>query len=241
MKVYNQIFKYWLRIKDSDNVLLKEAVKTNMTNHNENKMTWYKIIDYFLRLTNIDTQNISTATSRFKESTKILFNIWWENEKKKDRTKLDFYFSIKRNFGFEKYLDNIRLQNRIPITKLRLSCHCLPVEVLRYTGVIREKRTCNICAMKKVGDEKHYLLECNNKGMADARTKFIANVQKICPQMKNFSSENIMKYCISMKDERIQEMTASFVHDLYNQYKKEVKLPPLKILCLRYMNQLRRP
>ena len=242
MKVYNQIFKYWLRIKDSENELLKEAVKTNLKNHNEGKMTWYKIIDYFIMLTNIDTQNTSSATIRFKESTKILFNLWWEAEKKKERTKLDFYFSLKRNFGFEKYLDNIRLKDRVPITKLRLSCHCLPVEVLRYTKPIvdREKRICNICSMKKVGDEKHYLLECNNKGMADVRAKFLDNVQKICPQMNAFSPDNIMTYCISMKDEKFQELTANFVHDLYRQYKKEDKLPPLKILCLRYMNQLRR-
>ena len=29
-----------------------------------------------------------------------------------------------------------------------------------------------------------------------------------------------------MKDEKIQELTANFVHDLYRQYKKEDKLPP---------------
>ena len=241
MKVFNQIYKYWLRIKDSENLLLKEAVTTNMINHENGKLTWYKIVDYLLKLTNVDTQNHSKTINEFKESMKILFNLWWEDERKKDKTKLDFYFSIKRNFGYEKYLDNIKYENRIAITKLRLSCHCLPVEVLRYSGTLREKRTCNICSMDKIGDEKHYLVECNNDRMVDIRSKFIANVQKICPIMKDFSIENIMTYCISMKDENIQEITAEFVHDLYKKYKKEEKLPPLKILCLRYLNKLRRP
>ena len=95
--------------------------------------------------------------------------------------------------------------------------------------------------MNKIGDEKHYLMECSNNRMVEIRSKFIANVQKICPIMRDFSKENIMTYCISMKDENIQEITAKFVHDLYKEYKKEEKLPPLKILCLRYLNKLRRP
>ena len=37
---------------------------------------------------------------------KILFDVGWEAAAfLKDRSKLDFYFSLKKNFGFENYLD----------------------------------------------------------------------------------------------------------------------------------------
>ena len=68
--------------------------------------------------------------------------------------------------------------------------------------------------MNKIGDEKHYLKECQNKGMVDIRQKFILEMKEICPQMTIFSDENIIDYCISMKDENTQENTAKFVHDL---------------------------
>ena len=50
MKVYNQIYKYWLRIKTSDNELLKESLKVNQLNHQEGKNTWFKVIEYLLKL-----------------------------------------------------------------------------------------------------------------------------------------------------------------------------------------------
>ena len=77
--------------------------------------------------------------------------------------------------------------------------------------------------------------------MAAIRTKFISDVKKMSPQMTNFSTENIMNYCVSMKDKLLHEITANFISNLFRQYKIEDNLPPLKILCLRYMGKIRRP
>ena len=172
---------------------------------------------------------------------KILFQMWWTSETKKDRTKLDFYFSIKKNFGYEQYLDINDRNARKATSKLRMSCHCLPIEILRYNGTNRVDRTCNICTLNKLGDERHYLTECKNKGMAAIRTKFISDVKKISPQMTNFSTENIMTYCVSMKDKLLHEITSNFISNLLKQYKIEDNLPPLEILCLRYMGKIRKP
>ena len=172
---------------------------------------------------------------------KIMFQIWWKSETNKDRTKLDFYFSIKKNFGYEKYLDIEDRNARIATSKLRLSCHCLPIEVLRYYGTDRIDRTCNICSQNKIGDEKHYLTECGNQGMADIRTKLISDIKETCPQMTNFSIQNIMTYCVSMSDEKIHVITSKFISNLLKQYKKEDSVPPLRIMCLRYMGKIRKP
>ena len=158
----------------------------------------------------------------------------------KEKTKLDFYFSVKKNFGFENYLDNINHSARTQLTKLRLSCHCLPVEILRYSGIERKDRNCDICKSRNIGDEKHYLTECLNAGMVEVRQKFISDIKTLCPQMTAFSTKNIMTYCIAMKDEKIQKITAEFIKNLFKCYKAEKKLPPLHILCLRHINKTKK-
>ena len=178
----------------------------------------------------------------FKRNMETLFDIWWKNESEKENTKLDFYFSIKKHFGFESYLDNENITHsaRVATTKFRLSSHCLPVEVLRYYDTDRQDRKFNICLSNKIGDEYHYLVKCQNKGMVGIRNNFVEEAQQICSQLKNFSVENIILYCSTMKDKEVQEITANFLSNLIRQFKIEDKLPPLQILCLRYLGIMRK-
>ena len=44
-----------------------------------------------------------------------------------------------------------------------------------------------------------------------------------------------------MKDETLQDLSARFVDVLYKRYKMEDNLPPLQILCLRFMRMVRKP
>ena len=76
--------------------------------------------------------------------------------------------------------------------------------------------------------------------MAGVRERSLSAVIQLDSQMENFSSENIMTYCLSMKDEKFQVTTANFILDLFKQYKKEDNVPPLQILCLRYMGKIRK-
>ena len=137
---------------------------------------------------------------------------------------------------------NIELNARIHVTKLRLSAHCLPVEILRYSKQYpnREDRTCNICVLNVLGDENHYFLDCKNRRIADVRSTFLESVKRLCPQLSNFDNNNLIKYCFSLKDNLIQEPTTTFATELYESYKKEEKLPPLKIMCLKRIFYLRR-
>ncbi len=244
MKAYTQIFKYWLRLKNTENKLLKEALKINIEDHTKGKKSWLKIIEFLKKVTGADyTGNILKDTQNFKLRIKAFFDVSWEAEAfLKDRSKLDFYFSLKKTFGYEKYLDNLDLSARVHVTKLRLSGHCLPVEILRYNKKYpnREDRTCNICELNVLGDEKHYLNSCKNKRMTDVRSIFLESIKQTCPQLALFKNEDIITYCLCMKDELIQEPTAIFIKQLYATYKEEVKLPPLKIICLKRMRKLRR-
>ena len=221
-----------------------QALEINIKDHRNGKTSWYRIIDYLRKLTNQkDTSNTQTNIDNFKLAMKIMFEVGWEADGLlKERSKLDFYFSIKKNFGFESYLDSIELGSRVHMTKLRLSAHCLPVEILRYSKQYpnREDRTCNICEMNVLGDENHYLLDCTNRRMADARSSFLGCIKSLCPQLSGFDNKNIIKYCFSMKDKTTVEPTAKFAKEIYETYRKEEKLPPLKIMCLKKIGMLRR-
>ena len=243
MKVYTQIFKYWLRLNNTDNKFLREALQINIEDHQKGKNSWCKTIEYLKKYTGItSTEDTPKTIKDFKLALKLIFDVWWECETLKDRSKLDFYFSLKRTFGFEKYLDALDLSARIHVTKIRLSSHRLPVEVLRYNKNYpdRKDRTCNICELNELGDENHFLLHCKNRRMTDVRSSFFESIKITCPQLKIFNDENIIKYCLCMKDQLLQEPTSSFVKKLYETYRREERVPPLKILCLRRLGMLRK-
>ena len=240
MKVYTTLVKYWLRLKTTNNTLLKAALIANIKNQKSNKKSWLNIIDYLLRYTNISntTLNVSNITHSkfiegFKKQMKVNFSLWWKNQAiTTGDSKLDFYYQHKQSFVFESYLDNIPKHIRLHITRLRMSCHNLPVEILRYKkDVLRHNRLCNVCNLKVCGDENHYLLQCSNHKIKDLRQQFIHDVTQNSSQLKHFSQKQIVEYCMSMKDENIQYPTAVYIKKLMGTYRKESKVPPLHILC----------
>ena len=88
--------------------------------------------------------------------------------------------------------------NRNAISKMRISAHRLPVETGRYSGTPRNERMCPLCK-NGVGNELHYLLECNMPKMVQIRVPIL---QKICSNdsMFNNMSNNLQcKYRIPSK------------------------------------------
>ena len=72
------------------------------------------------------------------------------------------------------------------------SAHKLPVETGRYSNVPYDKIICQHCYFTKVGNEKHYLMRCNNTTglliseriylvkFMDKITRFVLLVVMIC-------------------------------------------------------------
>ncbi len=56
---------------------------------------------------------------------------------------------------YEKYLNELSVDQRRAITKIRLSAHDLPIEKGRRQNIPRHKRYCNMCPAIRVGDEFH--------------------------------------------------------------------------------------
>ena len=146
---------------------------------------------------------INKSLQNFKQKLEQLFISWWKNEKTSKNTKLTpFYYKHKNTFNFETYLDNVPRHIRPFLTKLRISGHCLPVEVLRYakTEIHRSERLCPICNLGEVGNEEHYLLKCNNAELSFIRQNFFKNIKEEVTQLKQFANQNIIDYCFNLND-----------------------------------------
>ena len=72
--------------------------------------------------------------------------------------KLRFYIKIRQKFENEKYLDILRNNSRFNMTRLRLSCHKLQIELGRHTQpkTVIDQRKCDVCNC--IEDEIHFLL-----------------------------------------------------------------------------------
>ena len=95
--------------------------------------------------------------------------------------------------------------------------------MLRYNNIKREKRLCQICDLQVIGDENHYLLECNNTKITQVKDKFIISAINIAPELKQLDNNNIIKYCIHMGDPKLHYVTAKFIEELLNTYNIENK------------------
>ena len=124
-------------------------------------------------------------------------------------------------------MDNIPRDDRKAITKLRLSSHKLPIEVMRYQNKNQNKnwkeRKCKICNTKEVGDEWHYLTSCKNDKIIATRSQFQEEVKKIQPQLRDFQVKDLMKYCMILHDTSIQLTTSVFVKEMLNAYTDAVE------------------
>ena len=226
LNIYIQIIKYWTRLLSTENILLQEAHIDNLERMRRNKPCWIKTVMFILKtcgLQQIDIKEISEKETTFhRETRKKLTEAYHENWKmeaeKMSDGKMAFYTKIKKNFHFETYLDKIPRMERKSITKLRLSCHSLPIEKMRYQKIQRVERKCTICKENEIGDEWHYLTRCKQEDLNTTRKEFIQLVKNIQPQLENFSTEDLMIYAISMNDTLIQVPAATFAKNLLQIY-----------------------
>ena len=94
------------------------------------------------------------------------------------------YRIFKTNHNFENYLSVLPTDLRISYSKFRCINHKLPIERGRFCGIARDDRICSLCNSANLGDEYHYLFECDF--LKAERTKFI-------PQ-EIYKKHNIQKY-----------------------------------------------
>ena len=155
----------------------------------------------------IDIKTIKEIKNDSKLIKNKIFNLYtktWNEERNKQRLKgkHQIYAEIKTTNCFEKYLDIENMNIRKAIIKMRISSHKFPIETGRYEGKERDNRICPICC-NDIGNEKHYVFECENKMITDIREEFISVIYKKSPQIKKLTSEDKFKYMLLCRDETL--------------------------------------
>ena len=62
---------------------------------------------------------------------------------------------------YENFLDKLPSAYLQKMINFRMCNNYLPIEKLRWAGIDRDHRKCNLCDKRDIGDEFHYLLSCS--------------------------------------------------------------------------------
>ena len=159
LKGFRQMLIYWYRIhKLPDEMLVKKALMENV----ELRTAWIRTIEKLLNFFQI---TYTESTQNFKSQCKKIINQkyiskWERTLIDSDWARLEFYKTIKRKFGYEKYLDLNTFELRRSIAKLRCSSHTLEIEKGRHTKKPRNERVCPVCNLNEIETEEHFLIKC---------------------------------------------------------------------------------
>ena len=100
--------------------------------------------------------------------------------------------SFKINWKLEPYLLTLDSERTISLIKFRTGNHRFPIETGRYKNIPIKDRNCRFCNI--LGDEFHYLLECNQ--FHSSRIKYIDKYFYTRPNMLKFQQ---LMNCKAMK------------------------------------------
>ena len=84
------------------------------------------------------------------------------------------YRCYKHELVLENYLMSLPYKFAVSFCKFR-TCNCnLPIETGRWTNIPRDERICNLCDRQEIGDEFHYIFNCNNITIKNSRKNYLA-------------------------------------------------------------------
>ena len=210
---YARIVKYWCKIVESDNIVIKHIYNSLLLDVQRGKQNWCSNVKYLLDSygfsyvwENPSSVNLKAIQAKIRLRIIDVFKQNWYNCLT-NSSSLSLYKEFKVTFAFEKYLDNLPFSTRIAMSKLRLSSHKLRIE----TGGYKQQRTdrsfrkCQLCNSQDLEDEYHSLLICPL--YSDIRKKYISNSYFIRPSMYKFV------YLISSTDTYIQKKLGRYIDE----------------------------
>ena len=127
-----------------------------------------------------------------------------------ETSKLRTYGILKKEIGFEKYLNEIKNPPiRQSVTKLRLSNHKLNIETGRHKNQPKHLRFCPFCP-NYVESEVHFLIECNT--YKTLRQQIIHELTQNRPNFVYYTPAE--KFQCLLSEENIY-CTSKFIHNCF--------------------------
>ena len=141
--VLKSLINFWFRLEnlDTDFPLLKDAYSCSKSIQDSKKLSWYCMVEKALSFLDINENCKDFGKYKFKTFLKrklhnMYINMWHLSKTNLEDGKLRTYFKLKRHFGFEIYLSEIKsFDIRRSICKLRISSHKLMIEIGRYLKI----------------------------------------------------------------------------------------------------------
>ena len=113
-------------------------------------------------------------------------------------SKFRTYKHIKTEIGFESYLNLIpNEEERVALTKLRLSNHELMIEKGRHMQIEKDLRFCPLCP-KEIEDETHFLILC--KAFIEERKTLFEDINKVDRDFLGKNSLEQVKFLLKNND-----------------------------------------
>ena len=196
--VYRKInmIKYWAKIlQQNDSSLLKKVylMLKNDTdlNRNYNGQNWASQIKSILQQYGFEyvwqqQSSIDIPLHSIRQRIIDVYQQSWYSEIN-NSSRLESYCIFKHDFELEKYLTiNIEQKYKLALTRFRVSSHNLQIETGRYEDLPRQQRLCQLCNMRKIENEFHFLLVC--PAYRELRQKYLKQYFCHWPTMRKFET-----------------------------------------------------
>ena len=164
-----RILKYWASMLTNPDKLSSRVynVLLMLYNNNDYKSPWLKYVENTLNVNGLGFYWLTQAVNNIDSFMYIVktrltdkFQQEWHSDINTLR-KCCSYRLFKTDFALEPYLLTLSYNNRITLCKFRVSDHKLAIELGRHLNIPKAERYCNLCQQGKIGNEYHFLLECN--------------------------------------------------------------------------------
>jgi len=233
--ILKQVLKNWFRISsyNQKHSILYDTYMCNLTLQKNLKYCWLTNITTFFKdrlgfssifenqgvkgKNNIKIQNIV-------KSMETIFEFQWRNElsrtkskNKKDGNKLRTYYTFKKDFSYERYLDFERIFTlRTNITKLRISAHKLEIETGRYSKnkikINSKQRVCKHCTSGEIEDEQHVIMSCSK--YINNRTIMVQTLTEAFPFYELLDYKNKFLFIMKCNDYEVTHALSKMLSDI---------------------------
>ena len=205
--IKNRLISFWLKISDPEVDKLSSSIYSIIYTHHEAgkmKSKWIAYIKetiakngfgYIWEQQRDNLINRKWFRLAFKQRIRDQYLQSW-NEIIDQSSGSTSYKIFKINFEMNKYFHI--LPNRLCqiLTAFRTRNHRLPIETGRWRSIPRNDRKCQMCNLKDLGDEFHYVLKCPN--FNEDRKKYIKKYY--------FKNPNVIKFCELLNVDNEQEL-----------------------------------
>ena len=123
------------------------------------------------------------------------------------------YRIFKKALKFENYLTVLNYKQASNLCRFRTGNYKLPIVAgrLRFSGVARNERLCNLCNTNSIGDEFHYIFQC--KTLEKERSMYIDAKFLGCPNTL------VMKRLFNSEDHTTLSKLAMFCSIIMGKFK----------------------